>query len=167
MVTSLFASAGAAGHVLSVGSPAPQFETDSSDGTLFRLKDRIGHWTALYFYPKDDTPGCTQQACAFRDGIDVIRKQGAEVHGVSKDTIESHKKFTEKYKLNFPLLADPEGKIIRMYGISGVFGYAKRWTFLIGPDLVIRVIQKDVDPMMNAKSVAAELEKAKGTLHGR
>ena len=148
-----------AGEALAPGSPAPTFELKNHKGELFRLADRRGTWTVLYFYPKDDTPGCTKQACAFRDAIETIRKQGAEVYGISKDTVESHAKFAAKHRLTFPILADPEGRVIAAYGASGLFGMAKRWTFIIGPDLTIRWIERDVDPALDAKKVAAELER--------
>ena len=143
----------------STGKPAPLFELKTTTGERFSLEQQKGKWTVLYFYPKDDTPGCTKQACAFRDSIDVIRKKGAEVYGVSKDTVESHRKFAEKYHLTFPLLADEDGKVIQAYGASGMLGFSKRWTFIVGPDLTIRWVQTDVDPAMNAKEVADQLER--------
>jgi len=158
-ILSMFSKSSAA--ELKVGMAAPLFQTVTNTGEKFELKDRKGEWTVLYFYPKDDTPGCTKQACAFRDSIDVLRKESSEVFGVSKDTMESHQKFVEKYHLNFPLLADPEGKIIKMYGVSGLLGFAKRWTFIIDPNLTIRAIQTDVDPASNAQAVAEEIQKLK------
>lgn len=146
---------------LKLGEAAPLFETKTTTGAPFRLSDRKGQWTVLYFYPKDDTPGCTKQACAFRDSIDIIRKESAEVYGISKDTVESHKDFSDKFKLNFPLLADPEGKIIEMYGVKGMMGFAKRWTFIVDPELKIRWVQTNVDPAMNATEVATEIQKLK------
>ena len=144
-----------------IGQTAPYFETRTTQNTPFTLNERKGKWTVLYFYPKDDTPGCTKQACAFRDSIEVIRKESAEVYGVSKDTVESHQAFTKKFNLNFPLLADPEGKIIEMYGAKGLMGFAKRWTFIIDPELKVRWIQTNVDPVTNAKEVAEEIRKLK------
>ena len=143
---------------LEVGTTAPLFSTHTTDNILFKLQERTGKWTVLYFYPKDDTPGCTNQACAFRDTIDLIRKQNAEVYGISQDNVASHKKFTEKYQLNFLLLADTDGKISRAYGTDGVLGFSKRWTFIIDPARKIRWLQKDVDPAYNAKEVAMVLE---------
>ncbi len=128
-------------------------------GEPFKLADRKGTWTVLYFYPKDNTPGCTKQACAFRDSIKLIREKGAEVFGISKDSVESHRKFKEKHKLNFPLLADPDGDVVAAYGAGGFLGMAKRWTFIVGPDLTVRWVQTDVDPVSNAKVVAEELGK--------
>ena len=140
---------------LKTGNPAPLFTTKNHEGTPFSLSDRTGKWTVLYFYPKADTPGCTKQACAFRDSIEKIRELGAEVYGVSSDTVESLKKFHEKYHLNFPLLADPKAEIINSYEAKmPLLKIAKRWTFIVGPELKIRSIDQDVDPAMDAKKVA-------------
>ncbi len=159
ILTGLFGGSSSAAEGLKVGSPAPTFKTQIASGEAFNMANRKGKWTVLYFYPKADTPGCTKQACAFRDSIKVIHEKGAEVFGVSKDSVESQKKFTDKYHLNFPLLADPEGKIIQSYGVAGMVGFAKRWTFLIDPELKIRSIMENVDPALNAHDVATELEK--------
>lgn len=98
------------------GSKAPAFTLTADDGTKVRLSDQKGSPVVLYFYPKDDTPGCTKQACAFRDQSAELKKLGAKVYGVSPDTVESHVKFRDKYELNFPLLADPDHKIAEKYG---------------------------------------------------
>src|SRR5215831_11196827 len=103
--------------ILRVGDDAPKFRTVDQDGKAVTLADLKGKKAVLYFYPKDDTPGCTKEACAFRDGIDRIKKSGAVVLGVSADSVESHKKFKNKFDLNFPLLADTEKKIIEAYGV--------------------------------------------------
>jgi thioredoxin-dependent peroxiredoxin len=153
LLIALFTTAAAAVDIAKVGNPAAPFSLKTDKGALFSLSDRKGKWTVLYFYPKDETPGCTKQACAFRDSIAVIRAQGAEVYGISKDDVESHQHFIAKHQLNFSLLADPDGKVIEAYGAKGMFGFAKRWTFIIGPDLTLRWKQTDVDPAMNAKEV--------------
>ncbi|MBI4475489.1 MAG: thioredoxin-dependent thiol peroxidase [Acidobacteria bacterium] len=101
---------------LQVGRKAPDFTVTSDEGHRVKLSGFKGNKVVLYFYPKDDTPGCTKEACAFRDGIDEIKNQGAVVLGVSADSAESHKKFKSKYGLNFPLLADTGKKIIEAYG---------------------------------------------------
>src|SRR5882672_9194273 len=106
-LVSMISGAALAGEVPAAGTKAPAFQLQTQDGKLVRSEERAGKWTVLYFYPKDDTPGCTKQACAFRDSIEIIRKLGAEVYGISKDTVESHKKFGEKFNLNFSILADP------------------------------------------------------------
>ena len=143
---------------LTVGNPAPKFEVKTQTGETFRMDSRKGKWSVFYFYPKDDTPGCTKQACAFRDSIEVIRKLGAEIYGVSKDTVESHQKFVEKYKLNFPILADADGKVIEAFGVKGLLGMAKRQTFIVDPNLNVAYVMKNVDPVTNAQDVADTLK---------
>src|SRR5215467_5724220 len=101
---------------LTVGQKAPDFTVLNDKGEKVKLADFKGKKVVLYFYPKDDTPGCTKEACAFRDGISAIKKQGAEVLGVSTDSVESHQKFKKKFELNFPLLADTDKKIVETYG---------------------------------------------------
>ena len=102
---------------LKVGQKAPDFTVMDDKGQKVKLADLKGKKVVLYFYPKDDTPGCTKEACAFRDGIDKIKKRGAVVLGVSADSVESHKKFKSKFDLNFPLLADSDKKMIEAYGV--------------------------------------------------
>jgi thioredoxin-dependent peroxiredoxin len=101
---------------LKVGLKAPDFTLMDDSGNKVKLSDLKGKKVVLYFYPKDDTPGCTKEACAFRDGIKEIKDQGALVFGVSADSVDSHQKFKEKFNLNFPLLADPDRKMIENYG---------------------------------------------------
>jgi peroxiredoxin Q/BCP len=144
---------------LKLGDPAPGLKLKTDTGELFNLKSRKGRWTVLYFYPKADTPGCTKQACAFRDNISQIRELGAEVYGVSADGVEAVKKFKKKYHLNFVLLADPGLDAIAAYGTKmPVVKMSKRWTFIIGPDLRIRAIEKDVDPVLDAVRIAEKLK---------
>ena len=102
---------------LKVGQKAPDFTLLDDAGEKVNLSDLKGKKVVLYFYPKDDTPGCTTEACNFRDGLSEIKRQGAVVLGVSADSVESHKKFKKKFELNFPLLADPEKKMIERYGV--------------------------------------------------
>lgn len=106
-----------AGGDLKVGQKAPDFTALNDKGENVKLSDLKGKKVVLYFYPKDDTPGCTKEACAFRDGIDEIKKRGAVVLGVSADSVESHKKFKNKFDLNFPLLADKDKKMVEAYGV--------------------------------------------------
>lgn len=150
---------------LKAGSTAPDFSLKDQDGNTFKLSDRMGKgWTVLYFYPKADTPGCTQQACAFRDSIKLIRAKGAEIYGVSVDTQKDQKAFHKKHKINFPLLCDEEAKVSELYGVKiPVIGIAKRWTFIIDPQLKIRNIDKNVDPSADAKKTAALIETLKGS----
>jgi peroxiredoxin Q/BCP len=98
------------------GSKAPAFTLQADDGSKVKLSDLKGSPVVLYFYPRDDTPGCTREACAFRDRQDEIQGLGAKVFGISPDTVESHVKFRDKYSLNFPLLADPDHKMADKYG---------------------------------------------------
>jgi len=150
---------------LKVMDAAPTFQAKIHDGSAFDLASRKGAWTVLYFYPKADTPGCTKQACAFRDNIKKIRDQGAEVYGVSADTVSEQAAFHKKHSLNFPLIADAEGKVVELYGSKmPLMKMSKRWTFILDPELKVRAIEKDVDPAFDSQRVAnqiAELKKAK------
>jgi thioredoxin-dependent peroxiredoxin len=144
---------------LKPGDSAPGLKHKTDEGVNFDLQSRKGQWTVLYFYPKADTPGCTKQACAFRDNIAEIRKLGADIYGVSADGVEALKKFKKNHNLNFTLLADPELNTIKAYGAKmPVVNMSKRWTFIIGPDLRIRSIEKDVDPVLDAKKVAQQIK---------
>ena len=127
--------------MLAVGKKAPAFTLASSDGGKVKLSDFAGKIVVLYFYPRDNTPGCTIEAEGFRDAVPALKKLGAVVLGVSKDSIESHCKFRDKYKLNFPLLTDADGKVLEAYGAWGekvLYGKKSmgiiRSTVLIGKD---------------------------------
>ena len=148
------------------GAAAPVLRAKTFEGKPFDLAERKGKWTVVYFYPKADTPGCTKQACTFRDSIEAIRAQGAEVFGVSADDVDAVKAFHEKYHLNFPLLADPKAEAIYAWGVkrTGV-SMAKRWTFVVDPALKVRKVFQDVDPVADAKNVAEAL-KAMGASKG-
>lgn len=147
---------------LKVNDAAPAFAAKTYENKNFDLQSRKGQWTVLYFYPKADTPGCTKQACAFRDSIKKIRDEGGDVFGVSADSVESQAAFHKKNHLNFTLIADPEGKIVELYGAKlPLVKLSKRWTFIIDPDLKIRHIEKDVDPVMDSQRVAAEIARLK------
>lgn len=128
------AEAPAEGKLLPVGTDAPDFESEAHDGTRVQLKDLRGTPVVLYFYPKDETPGCTAEAEAFRDDSNELQQLGARVVGVSLDTIESHRDFAKKHGLDFPLIADAGGVIAGKYGVSTRSGFAERVTFIIGPD---------------------------------
>jgi len=126
---------------MKVGQKAPDFSVVDDSGNKVKLSDFKGKKVVLYFYPKDDTPGCTKEACNFRDGIAEIRKKGAVVLGVSADSAGSHKKFKTKFDLNFPLLADTEKKIIEDYDVwkeKSMYGRKymgiERTTYVIGKD---------------------------------
>ena len=147
---------------LKVGDAAPGFTAQTQDGKVFSLSERKGQWSVLYFYPKSETPGCTKQACAFRDSISVIRSEGAEIYGLSADTVNEQAAFHKNHNLNFTLLADPDSKIINLYGsqIAGL-KMSKRWTFILDPELKIRNIEKDVDPAKDAERVAKQIHALK------
>lgn len=140
--------------------PAPLFKVKNQAGVEFDLASRKGKWTILYFYPKAGTPGCTKQACAFRDSIKKIRDLGAEVYGISTDTISDQAKFHKEHHLSFDLLADSDAKVTELYGAKmPVVKVSKRWTFIIDPQLKIKNVLKDVDPAMDPDRVVTELKK--------
>ena len=121
---------------IEVGKKAPAFSLPDENGTKVSLSELAGQWVVLYFYPKDDTPGCTKEACGLRDRIAELKKDNVEVIGVSFDSAESHQQFIEKYKLNFPLVADTDGKVADAYGARAGAGknVDRRVSFLIGLD---------------------------------
>jgi thioredoxin-dependent peroxiredoxin len=142
------------------GNAAPDFTATNTNGETIRLKDLRGKKVVLYFYPKDDTPGCTKEACSFRDSFAQFRKQGIEVIGVSTDSEASHKKFTAKYKLPFTLLADTDHSIADAYGVYGekkfmgrTYMGVKRMTFLIDEKGKIRKVFEKVKPEEHAQEV--------------
>ena len=141
-----------------VGELAPTFIAKTHEGKDFDLQSRLGQWTVLYFYPKAHTPGCTKQACAFRDNLDKIKSQGADVIGISADTVEEQAKFHKEQNLNFTLLADPEDIVIKMYGAKmPIVKMSKRWTFIVDPELKIRALIKDVDPVLDSEKIAGQI----------
>jgi peroxiredoxin Q/BCP len=147
---------------LAINQAAPLFTALNQNSEKFDLAQRKGKWTVLYFYPKAGTPGCTKQACAYRDSIEKIRELGAEVFGISSDTVQAQSKFYKEHHLNFDLLADPEAKVIDLYGSKmPVVSFSKRWTFVIGPDLKIISLMKDVDPALDSQKVADAIKLAK------
>ncbi|HMK15075.1 MAG TPA: peroxiredoxin [Burkholderiales bacterium] len=143
------------------GEAAPDFSLPDQNGSMHSLRDFSGRWLVLYFYPKDDTPGCTQQACTFRDDLRQITAMGAEVVGVSVDDTTSHAEFARKYHLPFPLLADQDGEIAERYGSLlnlGIIKFAKRNTFLINPQGKIAKIYLKADTSRNSKEVIEDLK---------
>jgi peroxiredoxin Q/BCP len=150
--------------VVSEGEPAPDFTLETDSGEQVSLADFRGKPVVLYFYPKDDTPGCTTQACGIRDAYGEFEQAGAVVLGVSPDTAASHVKFKEKYGLPFTLLADPEHEVAERYGVWGEKNYmgrsymgVNRSTFLIGPDGTLAKIWHGVKPATHAADVLAAL----------
>ena len=143
------------------GEAAPGFELRDQDGQLHSLEDYRDQWVALYFYPKDDTPGCTTEACEFRDDIFKYEELDCQVLGVSLDDEMSHKEFSEKYSLPFPLLADTEGTTADAYGVKSKYmgmSVAKRQTFLIDPDGNVAKHYEKVDPDTHSQQVLADLK---------
>lgn len=141
---------------LEVGQEAPAFDLTDQDGGRHRLADYRGSWLVLYFYPRDDTPGCTAEACGFRDAITLLRQLGAGVLGVSTDTAASHARFAAKFGLPFPLLADTGGETARAYGSLfslGPLQAARRQTFLIAPDGRLARIWRKVEAKRHAAAV--------------
>ena len=149
---------------LKEGDKAPTFTVATSGGGKISLAEYLGKNVILYFYPRDDTPGCTKEACAFRDGFADFKKKGAVIFGVSPDSVKSHDKFVEKFKLPFTLLADEDKKIVEAYGVWGEKSFmgkkylgVYRVTFLIGPDGKIKKIWPIVKPEEHAAEVLAAL----------
>ena len=151
---------------LAVGDAAPAFTLPDQQGEPRSLADYRGDWLVLYFYPKDDTPGCTTEACSFRDNINRLIAQDAAVLGVSMDSVASHAEFAREYELPFPLLADPEGEVVERYGALSDFlvvKFAKRQTFIIDPDGNIAKIYRKVDPEEHVHDVLDDLKALRGT----
>ena len=153
---------------LKVGQKAPAFSLPNQDGQIVSLSDYKGKIIVLYFYPKDDTPGCTKESCAFRDGIDEIHDIGADVIGVSGDSVESHKKFVKKYSLNFPLLSDESKKMLQAYGVwkeKSLYGRKfmgiERTTFIINGNGKIDGIFPKVKVDGHLEEVLAELSESR------
>lgn len=143
--------------------PAPDFSLADEKGETHTLADFAGQWLVLYFYPKDDTPGCTTEACSLRDARDELTELGAQVVGVSKDEASSHDKFKAKYNLNFTLLSDPDGETIDAYGAWGKKQFGKegilRKTFIINPEGVVVKAYGRVTPEGHGEQVVAELKR--------
>ncbi|MEZ5498536.1 MAG: peroxiredoxin [Steroidobacteraceae bacterium] len=144
-----------------VGSMAPEFTLPDQHGESISLASKRGSWVVLYFYPKDATPGCTTEACEFRDNIFAFRKAGATVLGISVDDVDSHKSFSTEHSLPFPLLADSAKKVAASYGVLyralGVMELARRETFIIDPEGRIARHYAKVDPKSHARELLADL----------
>ena len=151
---------------LKVGDPAPDFSLPSTAGTTISLSGLKGKKVVLYFYPKDDTPGCTKEACGFRDSIDDLTKANVTILGVSADDIDSHKQFVSKYDLNFPLLSDQDKSVSIAYGAWGektLYGKTSigmnRLTFLMNEDGKLAKIWRKVKPDIHAQQVLEAAQK--------
>jgi peroxiredoxin Q/BCP len=149
------------------GQPAPEFEARGDDGNPVRLSDLRGKPVVLYFYPRDDTPGCTTEACAFRDDEKAYHAAGVVVLGASPDSVETHRRFKAKYNLPFVLLADPDHRLAEAYGVWGEKKRAgkttmgiHRTTFLIGADGIIRQVFENVRPEGHSGEILGALSGA-------
>jgi len=142
--------------------PAPDFTLPDTSGNVHTLAEYKGKWIVLYFYPKDDTPGCTVEACSLRDARDTLAEMGAEIVGISKDDASSHEKFKAKHSLNFTLLTDLEGAVIESYGAWGKKMYGRegilRKTFIINPAGQVLKVYGRVTPMGHGDQVIEELK---------
>jgi peroxiredoxin Q/BCP len=163
MVTAFAASLlalSAALHAATVGEPAPEFQLLDQYGEIHRLEDFRGQWLVVFFYPRADTPGCTTEACNFRDNIYAIRGAGAEVVGISVDPVDAQRKFSDKYKLPFTLLSDEAGSTCDAFGVLRSLGQteiAQRESFLIDPNGVIVKHYDRVDPETHTQEVIRDL----------
>jgi len=150
-----------AGEAPVVGSDAPSFKLQDQNGDWHALGDYRGQWLAVYFYPRDDTPGCTTEACNFRDNIHAFKAIGAAVVGISVDDVESHKEFSDKYKLPFTILADEDGTTAKAYGVLRdykLLKLASRQSFLVDPEGKIAKHYDDVDPDKHTDEVLADIK---------
>ncbi len=148
-----------------VGSAAPAFRLQDQAGKWHNLSDYKGKWVALYFYPKDDTPGCTTQACSFRDNVFAFNKEGAVILGISVDDVESHKAFAEKHGLPFTILADSDKAVTKRYGVlktyMGVMEMARRDTFIIDPQGRVAKHYESVNPEGHSQVVLNDIRALK------
>jgi peroxiredoxin Q/BCP len=142
---------------VTVGSPAPTFRAVAHDGTMVDLAELRGRPVVVYFYPKDETPGCTREACAFRDAWEKLAKRNVALIGVSGDDAASHRAFAERHKLPFWLVSDADGRIASAFGVPRVFGLTARHTIVIGRDGRVTHVHRSVDPMNHADEIDAEI----------
>jgi len=143
-----------------INDKVPDFNLPNAKGDMVSLASLQGNWLVLYFYPKDDTPGCTKEACSFRDDLDKLEKLGAKVVGVSVDDSSSHTEFAKKYNLPFPLLSDKDGAVAKQYGALtnlGLIKIAKRYTFLIDPNGVLKKSYLNVDTSRHSQEIIDDL----------
>ena len=153
-------SASVSGEVL-VGETAPDFRLQDQNGEWHTLKNYAGKWVAVYFYPKDDTPGCTKEACAFRDNIFAFDDVGAVILGISLDDVASHAAFAEKYSLPFPILSDADASVAREYGVfkeMGTFKFAQRQSFIVDPTGQVVKHYAKVNAEKHSEEVLADLK---------
>jgi peroxiredoxin Q/BCP len=146
-----------AADLLPVGAPAPKFTATAHDGEKVDLAKLKGRFVVLYFYPMDDTPGCTKEACDFRDSWGKLQKDGVAVFGVSTQGNASHKAFADKYKIPFPLIPDEKGELAAKYKVPTMGGVARRITYLIGKDGRIAHVWPQVNPVGHAGEILAQI----------
>jgi peroxiredoxin Q/BCP len=151
------AVAASAAAEVAVGSPAPTLRAVAHDGTVVDLAELRGRSVVVYFYPKDETPGCTKEACAFRDAWDRLAKRDVALIGVSADDAESHRAFAAHHRLPFWLVSDADGRIAGAFGVPRVFGLTARQTFVIGSDGRVTHVHRTVDPVTHASEIEAEI----------
>lgn len=142
---------------LHIGEPAPEFTLADQNGKPHSLSDYLGKWVLIYFYPKDDTPGCTKEACAIKDAFPNFKKINAVILGISTDSVQSHAKFAKKYDLPFTLLSNEDKSVVQLYGVWS--NGTKRTSFLIDPDGFIAKIYENVKPEKHAEEVLQDLNK--------
>lgn len=145
------------GDALKVGDAAPDFAAKSHDGKDVKLSAYKGHPVVVYFYPKDETPGCTKQACGFRDAWNELDKKGVVLIGVSADSDASHKAFAEHHKLPFLLVSDPDGKLAKQFGVPFRMGFTSRQTIVIDAEGRIKKLYRDVDVSTHATDVLKDV----------
>jgi peroxiredoxin Q/BCP len=139
------------------GKAPPDFSAVAHDGTRIHLAELKGKPVALYFYPKDETPGCTKEACSFRDAWEQLSKKGVVLIGISGDTDASHKAFAEHHKLPFLLISDPKGELAKAFGVPFNDGYAGRQSFVIGADGNVKKVYRKVDVTVHAQEIAGDI----------
>ncbi len=143
--------------LLPVGASAPDVVGTNAKGERLRLSSSLGQPAVVYFYPMDETPGCTREACAFRDAFDRYTERHVTIFGVSQDSEQSHREFSEKQRLPFPLVADEDGSVTRAYGVSSHLGMSSRVTFLVDRSGHVARVWPDVDPGLHANEVLAAI----------
>lgn len=150
---------------MNINEKAPEFQVLDQEGQTQKLSNYKGKWVLLYFYPKDNTPGCTTEAEHFRDALQDFEKRNVQILGVSTDSVESHKKFADKFNLNFPLLADTEKEIVSAYGVWGekkfmgkTYMGTNRDSFLIDPEGTIAKVYEKVKPKEHVQEVLADID---------
>jgi peroxiredoxin Q/BCP len=146
----------AAATEVTVGQPPPDFTATDQDGKPVHLADLKGHAVVVYFYPKDETPGCTKEACSFRDAWVDLQKKGVVIIGISTDSAASHKAFATNHQLPFTLVSDPDGVIAAKYGVPVTLGFTKRQSFVVGADGNVKKIYRSVDVTKHAQEIAQD-----------